>query len=60
MAEWSKDHVSAIDSLKTQHFGLLAKNWLKWRLDGATRGKWGQLVRKVREWVCGKMAPRRL
>jgi hypothetical protein len=25
MAEWSKDHVAAIGSLKTQHFGL----WLK-------------------------------
>jgi hypothetical protein len=60
MAEWSKDHVAAICSLKTQHFGLLAKIWLKWRSDGATRGKGRQLVGKVREWVCGKPAPSRL
>jgi hypothetical protein len=60
MAEWSKDHMAAICSLKTQHFGLLAKNWLKWRPGGATRGKWGQLVGKVGEWVCGKPAPPRL
>jgi hypothetical protein len=60
MAEWSKNHVVAIGSLKPQHFGLLAKTWLKWRPGGATRGKWGQLVRKVGEWVCGKPAPSRL
>jgi hypothetical protein len=29
MAEWSKDHVVAIGSLKAKHFGLLAKTWLK-------------------------------
>jgi hypothetical protein len=34
MAEWSKDHMAAIGSLKTQHFGLLAKIWLKWRPGG--------------------------
>jgi hypothetical protein len=28
MTEWSKDHVAAIGSLKTKHFGLLAKTWL--------------------------------
>jgi hypothetical protein len=28
MAEWPKDHVVAIRSLKTKHFGLLAKIWL--------------------------------
>jgi hypothetical protein len=60
MAEWSKDHVAAIGSLKTQHFGPLAKFWLKWRPGRATRGKWGQLVGKVGEWVCGKLAPPRL
>jgi hypothetical protein len=60
MAEWSKDHVAAIGSLKTKHFGLLAKIWLKWRPGGAIRGKWGQLVGKVGEWVCGKLAPPRL
>jgi hypothetical protein len=60
MAEWSKDDVAAIGSLKTKHFSLLAKIWLKWRSDGAIRGKWGQLVGKVREWVCGKPAPPRL
>jgi hypothetical protein len=60
MAEWSKDHVAAIGSLKTKHFGLLAKTWLKWRPDEATREKWGWLVGKVREWVCSKSAPPRL
>jgi hypothetical protein len=35
---------------KTQHFGLLTKIWLKWRPDGATRGKWGQSVGKGGEW----------
>jgi hypothetical protein len=60
MAESSKDHVAAIGSLKTQHFGLWIKIWLKWRLGGAIRGKWGQLVGKVGEWVCGKPAPPRL
>jgi hypothetical protein len=49
MVEWSKDHVAVIGSLKTQHFGLLAKIWLKWRPGGAIRGKWGQLVGKVGE-----------
>jgi hypothetical protein len=39
MMEWSKDHMAAIGSLKTQHFGLLAKIWLKWRPGGAIRGK---------------------
>jgi hypothetical protein len=60
MAEWSKYHVVAIGSLKTQHFGLLAKTWLKGRLGGAIKEKWGQLVGKVEEWVCGKPAPPRL
>jgi hypothetical protein len=41
MAEWSKDHVAAIGSLKTKHFGLLAKTWLKGRPGGAIWGKWG-------------------
>jgi hypothetical protein len=60
MAEWSKDHVAAIGSLKTHHLGLLAKIWLKSRPARATRRKWGQLVRRVGEWVCGKPAPPRL
>jgi hypothetical protein len=60
MAEWSKDHVAAIGSLKTQHFVPLAKIWLKWRPGGATRGKGRQLVGKVAEWVCDKPAPPRL
>jgi hypothetical protein len=29
MVEWSKRHVVAIGSLKTKHFSLLAKTWLK-------------------------------
>jgi hypothetical protein len=45
---------------KTQHFSLLTKTWLKWRPGGAIRGKWGQLVGKVEEWICGKPAPPRL
>jgi hypothetical protein len=56
MTEWSKDHVVAIGSL-TQHFGLFAETWLNGRPGGATRGKWGQLVGKVWEWVRGKPAP---
>jgi hypothetical protein len=60
MAEWSKDHMAAIGSLKTIYFGLLAKIWLKWRLSRAIRGKWGQLVGKVGELVCGKLSPPRL
>jgi hypothetical protein len=59
MAEWLKNYVAAIGSL-TQHFGLIAGTWLRWRPGGATRGKWGQLVWKVREWVRGKLAPPRL
>ncbi len=59
MAEWSKDHVAAIGSLKPKLW-LVAKTWSKWRPGGAIRGKWGQLVGKVREWVCGKPAPARL
>jgi hypothetical protein len=45
---------------KTQYFGLVVKTWLKWRLGGAIRGKWRQLVGKVREWECGKPVPPRL
>jgi hypothetical protein len=45
---------------KTQYFGLVVMTWLKWRPGGAVRGKWRQLVGKVREWVCGKPAPPRL
>jgi hypothetical protein len=60
MVEWSKDHVTAIGSLKTKHLSLLAKIWLKWRPDVTIRRKWGQLVGKVGEWVCGKPAPPRL
>jgi hypothetical protein len=39
MAEWSKDHVTAIGSL-TQHFGLIAATWLNWR-SGGPLGKSG-------------------
>jgi hypothetical protein len=46
--------------LKNSTLWSLAKIWLKWRPGGATRGKWGQLVGKVGEWVCGKPAPPRL
>jgi hypothetical protein len=38
----------------------LAKIWLKWRPSGTIRGKWGHVVGKVGEWVCGKSAPPRL
>jgi hypothetical protein len=60
MAEWLKDHVAAMGSLKTKHFGQLAKTWLKWRPGRAIRGKWGQLVGKVGKWACGKPPPPRL
>jgi hypothetical protein len=59
MAEWLKEHVAAIWSL-TQHFSLIVGAWLNWRPGGATRGKWGQLVGKVRGCVRGKAAPPRL
>jgi hypothetical protein len=49
MAEWSKDHMVDIGSI-AQHFGLVDGTWLNWRLGGALRGKWRQLVGKVREW----------
>jgi hypothetical protein len=45
---------------KIQYFDLVVKTWLKWGPGGATRGKGRQLVGKVGEWVCGKMAPPRL
>jgi hypothetical protein len=45
---------------KIQNFGLIAGAWLKWRPGGAIRGKWGQLVGKVGEWVCGKPASLKL
>jgi hypothetical protein len=40
--------------------GLNAGNWLNWRPSGATKGKGRQLVGKVEEWVCGKLAPSKL
>jgi hypothetical protein len=60
MAEWSKDHVSAIGSLKIQNCDLSSGTWLKWGPGRATRGKGRQLVGKVGEWVCGEPAPPRL
>jgi hypothetical protein len=48
MAEWSKDHMAAIGSLKLNTLVYWLKIWLKWRPGGATRRKWGQLVGKVR------------
>jgi hypothetical protein len=60
MAEWSKDHAAAISSLKIQNCSLSSGAWLKWRLGEATRGKGGQLVGKIGEWVCGESAPPRL
>jgi hypothetical protein len=59
VAEWSKDHVAAIGSLNLKLW-LMARTWLKWRPGGANRGKGRQLVGKVGEWVCGKLAPLRL
>jgi hypothetical protein len=59
MAEWSKDHVAAIGPLKPQPL-VFGKAVVKMRPGGAIRGKWGQLVGKVGEWVCGKPAPPRL
>jgi hypothetical protein len=59
MAEWSKDHVTAIDSLNLKLW-LMTETWLKWRPGGATRGKERQLIGKVVKWVCGKPAPIKL
>jgi hypothetical protein len=50
MAEWSEDHVAAVGYFNTEHFGLVDKTWLNWRLGRALRGKWRQLVGKVEEW----------
>jgi hypothetical protein len=59
MAAWSKDHVMAVGYF-ISHLGLVGKTWLKWRPGVAIRGKWRQLVGKVGEWVCDKLAPPRL
>jgi hypothetical protein len=59
MAEWSKDHVAAICPLNSKLW-LIVGTWLKWRPRGAIRGKRRQLVVKVGEWICGKLAPPRL
>jgi hypothetical protein len=48
VAEWSKDHVAAIGSLKLKLW-LMVGTWLKWRPSGATRRKRRQLVGKVGE-----------
>jgi hypothetical protein len=53
MVEWSKDHVTAIGSLKLK---ILVKR----ETGRAIRGKWRQLDGKVEEWVCAKLAPKRL
>jgi hypothetical protein len=47
-------------NLSTLVLGKNKKMWLKWRPGGEIRGKWGQLVGKVGEWVYGKPAPPRL
>ncbi len=60
MAEWSKDHVAAIGLFKSLNSLVFGKAVVKMRPGGAIRGKWGQLVGKVGEWVCGKPAPPRL
>jgi hypothetical protein len=49
MAEWSKDHVAAIGSLRLNTPWSLAKVWLKCRPGEATREKGRQLVGKVGE-----------
>jgi hypothetical protein len=59
MVEWSKDHVAVIGPLNSTLW-FNCWNWIKWRPGRATRGKWGQLVGKVGEWVCDKSAPLRL
>jgi hypothetical protein len=50
MVEWSEDHVTAVGYFTTQHFGLVVVTWLNWRPGKTLRGKWRQLVGKVREW----------
>jgi hypothetical protein len=60
MAEWSEDHVAAIDYFNTQHFGLIDGIWLNWRPGESLRWKvettgwegWGV--------ICGKPTHPRL
>jgi hypothetical protein len=46
MAEWSKDHMTAICSLNL-NFGLIDRIWLNWRLGEPLGEKWRPLVGKV-------------
>jgi hypothetical protein len=47
-------------SRKIQNCGLSSGTRLKWRPDGAIRGKGRQVVGKVGEWVCGEPTHPRL
>jgi hypothetical protein len=59
MAEWSKDHAAAIGSLKLNDW-CKCWNLVKMETGRGPRGKGRQLVEKVGEWVCGKLALSRL
>jgi hypothetical protein len=50
MAEWSEDHVAAVGYFNIERFALVDKTWLNWKSGGALRGKWRQVIGKVREW----------
>jgi hypothetical protein len=50
--------VVAIGSLPLNTFSLVVKTWLNWRPSEVIRGKWRQLVGKVGDCICGKLAPR--
>jgi hypothetical protein len=52
MAEWSKDHVVAMGSLKLRNFGLVVKTWLKVETG---RGQLGGLV-EPSKWKGGESA----
>jgi hypothetical protein len=54
-----KDHVTTIGSLNS-NFGLVGRNWLKWRPSGAFRWKVETVGLEGQEVVCGKLAPLRL
>jgi hypothetical protein len=59
MAEWSKDHMTAIGS-SNLNFGLVGKTWLNWRPGGTLRWKVETIGWEGRGVVCRKMTPPRL
>jgi hypothetical protein len=58
MAEWSKDQVAALESLKLS-LGVVGVPWLKWGPGGAHRWKEKTVGWEGRGVECGKTAPSR-